>query len=314
MKKFSLFAVASLLLLATGCSESDNLGTEPNNAIEFRSVVDKSRASLVDQTADLESFFVKGMQVSSGAQSDFMSASVYYDGLAWTYSPKKYWPTNGDVVNFYAFAPYSSAVENTLVADGASAKFSYTVPNNQSVSNTAVDLLVAKVIGATTGPVAFQFTHALSAATFSAKNSNPIGSELVYTISKIEITTLKNNGTYNYAAGTWTASGANVVYVAGLPASGVAVQPDPNSTVKLLSDNDLMMMLPQTSDAATKVLVTYSLKDGEGKSIYTDKVKELSFASQTLAPGTRYNFTFSFDVSNAITFTVDVAGWTDTTI
>lgn len=306
MKKFLLFSVASLLLLA-GCSNSEgDMAASQSGAIEFRSVVDKTRASLIGSTAELESFFVKGLQ--GATYLDYLSASVYLDGSTWTYSPKKYWPVNDDAVYFYAFAPYSSTVMGGMEVDGSSVKFPYTVPADQSIQNTAVDLLVANASGKgsthSSVAVAFTFNHALSAATFSAENKNAAGSELVYTISKIEITGLDNEGVYNYANGWTPKTNSNITYIAGVPASGVAVQPGAGS-VKLLSANDIMMVLPQTPVAATKVKITYSLKDGEGASIYNNATKELDLPSLfEFEAGIRYNFAFEFAASNAIQLTV----------
>lgn len=313
MKKFLLFSAASLLLLASCSNSEDDMAASQSGTIEFRSVVDKTRASLIGSTAELESFFVKGLQ--GATYLDYLSASVYLDGSTWTYSPKKYWPVNDDVVYFYAFAPYSNEIKSSMVTNGSSVEFDYTVPADQSIQNTAVDLLVANASGKgsthSLTAVAFTFNHALSAATFSAENKNAAGSELVYTISKIEITGLDNEGVYNYASGWTPETNSNITYIAGVPASGVAVQPSAGS-VKLLSANDIMMVLPQTPAATAKVKITYSLKDGEGASIYNNATKELALPNSfEFEAGTRYNFAFEFAASNAIQLTVTaVDNWT----
>jgi hypothetical protein len=325
MKKFSLFAVVSLLLL-TGCSNSDDApATKQDNAIEFRQVVDKTRASLVGATIELQSFYVKGQQ--AGVDNfDFLSASVNRTGAAsFDYSPKKYWPTDDSYVYFYAFAPYSNDIVLTPTTSN-NATFPYTVSNDQSGRNTAVDLLVAKANGNSTTlgatAVSFAFTHALSAATFSAVNENGINSELVYTISKIELKDLYNKAVYSYEnTGSWGTYTNVVDYIAGVPESGVAVQPVGvgGTAVKLLSDNDVMMVLPQTvavADVVEKVWITYSLRDGSGAYIYKDAEKkiDLTAAEFKFIPGMLYNFVFKFGKSDAITLEVtSVASWTDET-
>ncbi len=185
MKKIIFFAAMAATVLATGCSNEG--GAQSNdgdaNAIEFRGVVDKAtRATTVGATAELTNFFVHAGAHANGAaiaNLDFMEAAVYKNGAAWTYAPEKYYPTNGDEINFYAYAPVKD-VNMTTAMGVASGKvqFGYTVPANQKVNNTAVDLLVANVLDNTAGatppapPVAFTFNHALSAVTFSAANRN----------------------------------------------------------------------------------------------------------------------------------------------
>ncbi|MDR1503211.1 MAG: fimbrillin family protein [Prevotella sp.] len=325
-KKNLLFVLAGLFLLVSCSNSEDDTAANQGKAIEFRSVVDKTKASLVGNTDQLESFFVKGQEVSATTSvcTEYLSASVYKNASDWTYSPQKYWPVNDDVVNFYAFAPYSDAIRTSLdvTADVADVKFSYTVPVNQSVQNTAVDLLVASKLDrkgsvTPTSPVALTFKHALSAVTFSAKNKNATTSELVYTISKIEIVNLDNTGDYTYSTEAWTENDTyDKTYIAGVPASGVAVQPvgDVGAAVRLLSANDVLIVLPQEVDVTTKVKITYSLKDGAGAYIYQDAERELVFpvTFDEFDAGKRYNFVFEFLASNAITFSVTaVTDWGD---
>ncbi|MDR2001461.1 MAG: fimbrillin family protein [Prevotella sp.] len=319
-KKNLLFVLAGLFLLVSCSNSEDDTAANQGKAIEFRSVVDKTKASL---SSDLQSFFVKGQQVNSGSTyAEFLSASVYKDGANWTYSPKKYWPVDGETVNFYAFAPYSSTIVLSNLTTGTDVSITdYTVPLDQSIQNTAVDFLVAKGNGSNQNgstPISLTFKHALSAATFSAINKNETTSELVYTISKIEIIKVDEIGTYNYSTEAWEDnSDKTKTYIAGVPASGVAVQPvgASGAAVNLLSANDVLMVLPQAPDIFAKVKVTYSLKDGAGVDIYKDATKELGFPmSFEFEAGKRYNFVFSSDASNAITLSATVTPWTSSFI
>lgn len=322
MRKFAFLAALAAVIMS-GCSQSDDvvMDTTEANAISFRPVVEKSRASLVDGTGELTSFFVHA-EKDGDDNFSFLEASVYTNdgGTTWTYAPKKYYPVDGTTaVNFYAYAPVKDKNMTTAMAiSSGTVTFGYTVPADQSISNTAVDLLVASETGKTSGDVAFTFNHALSAVTFSAANLNPATSELVYTISEIAITDMDNVGTYTYGTpGTWIMSGTTTTYTAGVPASGVAVVPGGNAAtaVNLLSKNDVMMVLPQTPANTAKVEITYSLKDGGGADIYADATLELLLPSGfEFEAGKRYNFAFSFAPSNAIVLTVtEVTGWVPVT-
>jgi hypothetical protein len=350
MKKMLFFAAIAATVLATGCTNENSSQTAENdaNAINFRGVVDKAtRATAIGSTSELTNFFVQaGQHAADAAIADlnFMSASVYDATPAsatatWTYGPLKYFPTNGDKVNFYAYVPVKDVNMTTDMAIvSETAQFGYTVPADQKADNTAVDLLVAssldQVAPESPTPVALTFNHALSAVTFSAANRNAAtgaGSELTYVISDIKITKMDNIGTFDYpfATTSWTAAGTRGInYVAGLPEAGVALEAigaDADAQ-KLLSANDMMMVLPQTVTAGTLdtdgvtplvdetfVEVTYSLKDGAGVPIFSDKVRQLTLpADFEFVAGQRYNFAFDFSASDAISFTVtEVVEWDD---
>lgn len=340
MKKVLFFAAVAATVLATGCSKEN--GTQPGgdaNAIEFRGVVDKTRATTVGATAELTNFFVHaGTHVIgySIGNIDFMSASVYKDGTTWTYAPEKYYPSNGDVVNFYAYSPVKDVnmTKDVYATGNDDVSFNYAVPADQSVDNTAVDLLVSKVSDKTADgtPVAFTFDHALSAATFSAANREDVASELTYVIHDISLTNLHNEGAFYYRADLWTNHGSTTTFIAGIPEAGVALQAIGATAPaqKLLSANDIMILMPQQyitlgtleADGITVdvdgvfVEVTYSLKDGAGVPIFANAVRRLTLpAGFEIRAGQLYNFEFEFGGTSgagttAIEFTVtEVNDW-----
>lgn len=308
MRKFILFAALAAVIVS-GCSQSEEntAGVTEANAIDFRPVIEKSRASVVGDVKELTSFFVQAKRGSDN-NFDFLKAAVYREGGSWVYSPKKYYPIDGSVVKFYAYAPIKDFnMTGDLTFDNGEAVFGYEVPADQSGINPATDLLVADVAeGSKTTATAINldFNHALSAVTFSASNSYE---ELTFVINAIKISNLYNEGTYTYGTptpGTWDTTGDLKTYVAGIPASGVAVAPDAEA-VKLLSANDVMMVLPQVVDATTVVEVTFSVRDGSGQIIYANHPSKIKIPSAVagelfeFVQGTRYNFSFKFDNSNS---------------
>lgn len=343
-------AVAVAAVLATACTKESAPATT-GNAIEFRSLLDKnanSRASLVENIGEFTSFFVAaGLNVQNEQNEyelGFMQSPVWrtrdeQDGsIFWNYSPKKYYPADGTAINFFAYAPIKDVNMDNYAKlhidpnDADEVWFEYTVPKEQSKSNTAVDLLVASVLGAVSGEVELDFKHALSAVTFSAANTNPTGSELVYVIHGIEITALDNEGTFTYPL-TWTPLG-NITpenYKAGIPKSGVALMnpdpdPDPDHGYEnLLSANDIMMVLPQSPQTKSAppsdtdpgdtqtyayVKITFSVKDGSGNFIYENHKRYLPLPETFIfKPETFYNFQFRFEALDAISFSVKFEPW-----
>lgn len=333
MKKiFILGALAAFAL--TSCSkESSDAIPEGATGIEFRGTIEKTRASLVGSKEEMASFFVEAYQTPNMAAGlaginalGFMQAPVYLSGASWTYAPKKYYPTNGDMVNFYAYHPIKDINLTGLTAAAGVVSFTYTVPVKQDENNTSTDLLVSAALqnvsnGSSTTPVAFTFDHALSSATFSARNTNAAGSELVYTIESISLVGVDNTGKFTYnnlydggltpaqLIGSWSDNTAiDQTYLAGINASGVAVTPvgTAGAWAKLLSDNDYMMVLPQDLTAGTLtnglptspadgsfVAVKFSLRDGTGAYIYQNKVRYISL-THTFVMGKCYNFQIDF--------------------
>jgi hypothetical protein len=323
MKKLFLLAATAATILSAGCSQDEGVQLLVENqpqSIEFRGVVDKStKATTVAQTSDLTNFFVQAGQHGTGvapANLNFMSAAVYNEASTWKYAPTKYFPANGDEVDFFAYAPIKDVNMTTdLAISGSTAAFGYTVPVAQNANNTAVDLLVASVTNATSGPVAFTFAHALSAVTFSAANCEDTDSELIYTISSITLKERDNVGTYTYGTGWSDNAATDVDYLAGLPASGVALVPvsSTGSVAKLLSENDVMMVLPQAADAG-EIEVIFSLKDGAGNDLFTDESRTLTLPSPfSFEAGKMYDFQFEFSALGKVTFTATVTGWTSAT-
>lgn len=345
MRKLIFFAAIAAVAM-TSCSKDDgNTGaaaSSSDNPISMRAVVDKTTRAAAMTTARFTSFHVKAAKNTATGRTlapAYLDAAVFSldKGATWSYAPKAYYPADGTSLSFFAYAPIGDVNMTTAMAHpgtGNAVTFGYTVPIDQT-SALAEDLLISSVLDNTYSAgvdVAYTFNHALSAATFAAQNKNAVNSELVYVIKKIEITNLDNVGTFTYhattdAAGAWTNLAAkDQDYTAPLPESGVALEPVGTTAgleTALLTTNDFMILLPQlptwgvvaTPATGTFVEVTFSLRDGSGEYLFEDYKRLLEIPAGTLKTsgfemGKRYDFTFSFDASNAVTMDVTtVSGW-----
>lgn len=117
----------------------------------------------------------------------FKNQPVTYKNSKWTYTPLKYWPTNGKI-EFLAYAPYVNGTELT-----AGSKI-----NNFTVSETIADqtdLLWANATGSisadltsTKEKVNFHFYHALSRLGYTVKLSGDYPSkDVTFTLKKITL-------------------------------------------------------------------------------------------------------------------------------
>lgn len=210
-KKFFMGIAAMAALTLVSCSSDDlnslSDNSSKNEAISFdgycgRSAVavNGSRGSVVDIKAlqkSTEGFGVFGNNYSSTAEgtpaygnSLFKNQQVTYDETKskWTYSPLRFWPTQGHI-DFFAYAPYDSKYADIVMKDNQ--KLTFRV---DPVIKNQKDLLYANAVGQTkesissTGnKVKFQFAHALSKLGYKVKLSGDYSSNATFNLTKITL-------------------------------------------------------------------------------------------------------------------------------
>lgn len=234
-KKFfmGIAAMAALTLVSCSSDDLDSLSdnSSKNEAISFdgylgRSAVavNGSRGSEVnigDLQTSADGFGVFGNYNTGGQEFGanlFNNQQVKYSSTdkKWTYSPLKYWPTQGHI-DFLAYAPYNAGTfENT-----------YHLKFNVSETITKQkDLLYAKTVGQTmaensgTNKVSFKFNHALSRLGYSVKLNGTCSSDATITLKKITLAgsapasatetaseptgAFHKTGTIDLSTGNWT--------------------------------------------------------------------------------------------------------------
>lgn len=215
MKKYLLWAAMAAVVI-TSCTDEEvtNKSDESNNAIEFRTLADKtqSRTSTIDSdnilSFSLTGWWNKGAQFLFNGFDITRSPGIDDDGkleinTKWNYSPTRYWPANDGVVDFFAYSPASSVNVITDLRQPVNIKpvvrddsdpfipvIKYTVPTLES-GKLPEDFLVAVTTSAhstnTGGTVVLNFQHALSKVKFNAIKVN----DLEFTIHGIELQNMK---------------------------------------------------------------------------------------------------------------------------
>ncbi len=209
-KKFFMGIAAMAALTLVSCSSDDlnslSDNSSKNEAISFdgycgRSAVavNGSRGSVVDikaLQASTEGFGVFGNYSSTAegtpayGNSLFKNQQVTYDKTKskWTYSPLRFWPTQGHI-DFFAYAPYDSKYADIVMKDNQ--KLTFRV---DPVIKNQKDLLYANAVGQTkesissTGnKVKFQFAHALSKLGYKVKLSGDYSSNATFNLTKITL-------------------------------------------------------------------------------------------------------------------------------
>lgn len=356
-KKFfmGIAAMAALTLVSCSSDDLDSLSdnSSKNEAISFDGYLGRSAVAVngtrgsveTKETLKTKGFGVFGKyDAGEGQTSDFfVNQKVTYSTTAskWTYTPLKYWPTQGKI-DFLAYAPHKEG--QNLNANTTA--FDFTVAKKAA---DQIDLLWANATGkitesfegTTKEKVKFLFKHALSRlgytvklsgnyssdnATFTLKKITLAGSpdettKAFYTKGTIDLSktgTKENLSKTNTETGLWTAATSadnkqNFTWFEGsyIVESSDSKHPT-NSANEDYSDKDYLFVIPQdfslTTENADKlyVIVEYDVTYTSTHTTITNKVyKKLPI---DLMQGKAYMLNLTIGLP--IEFDADVTDWT----
>lgn len=346
-KKFFMGIAAMAALTLVSCSSDDlnslSDNSSKNEAISFdgycgRSAVavNGSRGSVVDIKAlqeSTEGFGVFGNNYSSTAEgtpaygnSLFKNQQVTYDKTKskWTYSPLRFWPTQGHI-DFFAYAPYDSKYADIVMKDNQ--KLTFRV---DPVIENQKDLLYANAVGQTkesissTGnKVKFQFAHALSKLGYKVKLSGDYSSNATFNLTKITLAGSPDGATKAfYTSGKIDLSKANTAldlwsgyatdrqnfdWFSGTSTVTGTVLKHPNEN--RAENKDYLFVIPQKFKTGTDklyVIVTYTItyKNDTQNPITNTVYKQLS---NDFEPGKAYMINLTLGLP--IEFDATVTDW-----
>ena len=223
----------------------------------------------------------------SAEQPFFQNKEAKKEGSNWFVADNKTWPTAGKV-SFYAYAPYNVSSLQWKGNDEVTKNktIHYTVPTKVE---DQPDFIVAKSEGksfsssSANTPVDLQFSHALTAITFSVSDDMEKG-----VINSIKIEGVKGEGDYDLSDNKWdlsnsTATGSYTVSFAGDEGKVEGKRVLTGGA----NDNKVLMMIPQTLGDGAKVTINFT-PIGQG-------VKEASFSlgGTTWAAGSHITYVLS---------------------
>ena len=195
----------------------------------------------------------------------------------WTYSPLKYWPTQGHI-DFLAYAPYNAGTfENT-----------YHLKFNVSETITKQkDLLYAKTVGQTmaensgTNKVSFKFNHALSRLGYSVKLNGTCSPDATITLKKITLAgsapasatetaseptgAFHKTGTIDLSTGNWTPTSDKQAFKwfsAETPGSQSITFTSASNKPYTNKDDEYLFVIPQDFSGTNElyVIVEYTMQ------------------------------------------------------
>lgn len=205
-KKFvmGIAAMAALTLVSCSSDDLDSLSdnSSKNEAISFDGYLGRSAVAVngtrgseeTVNTLKTKGFGVFGNYIAGAGQTSdanfFKNQQVTCPGTKWTYSPLKYWPSDGHI-DFLAYAPY---VNGTELTDGSKINnfiVSKTITDQKDLLWTNATSQISADVTSSKKKVNFQFHHALSRLGYTVNltgdySSNP-ENKATFNIEKITL-------------------------------------------------------------------------------------------------------------------------------
>lgn len=223
-----------------------------------------SRGSLVSSSSWTGEFGVSAVYTKSGAsQSFFQDQKASKSGNIWYASgDTQAWPTDG-ALSFYAYAPYQHASLSLQGSDDVTKNKTLRYEASTSLGSQP-DLIVAKsenisrTSSSANTAVQLQFSHALTAITFSVSADMIPG-----TVKSITVKNVSGQGDYNISTGTWGSLGAaSASYAISLGTSGAGIAVKAGESKALTDVSSALMMVPQTFAAGSSAQIEMVFHDG----------------------------------------------------
>ena len=348
-KKFFIGIAAMAALTLVSCSSDDldsvSDNSSKNEAISFDGYLGRS-AVAVNGTRGSEvkignlqtdGFGVFGKYSSTDGQTSdanfFKNQKVTYSTTEgkWTYSPLKFWPSDGHI-DFLAYAPYNYDGTNTTLTGGSKIEnftVSKTIADQKDLLWTNATSQITADVTSSKKKVNFQFHHALSRLGYTVKLTGDYSSDNVtFTLKKITLAGSPTDATKGafYEKGTIDLSKATkdpnlwsgqtgrqeFDWFSGeyMVTSSTASHPD-----EVNKDKDYLFVIPQNfsekigeteNPDKLYVIVEYDVTYKSGTPSTTIKNKVYKQLTTNFLQGKAYNLNLTLGLP--IEFDVDVTG------
>jgi len=211
-----------------------------------------TRGAAVTQTDFYGAFRVLAYRRTAGAEvgpSFYMNeTATAADGNLWTCGQAYYWPGTGQELRFCAWAP-GDAGWTATPATPASTALEYVVPAEATAQKDLVVAATDFLPGDFRREVPLTFRHICTAVRFATGSRMPPGE-----IRSVALRGVRNSGTYDMAAGTWTPGESVADFLQALDVSVDGTEPDGTG---ITSEEETFMMLPQSLEAGARVEVVF---------------------------------------------------------
>lgn len=252
---------------------------------------------------------------------------VEKEGNNWTYSPKKYWPAEGDV-DFYGVSIEKPAHSEYTYKYGATAAGGLTFDIDMKAAAGVVDAAnipdavyaaaMGKTKDAANNPVQMNFRHAMAWVDFKIRNNTTLADDITVTSGDVYVEGLKCDGTYTVnnittiagaesPIGEWTTLKTdNISYLFPKKETTIAAGQTSESIL-----NDKCLVFPQTTGKnKVKFKVWFTIKLN-GVVIFNGF--RTAQAEVNWMQGWKYTYTFALEdqypIENEVFLSVDAVAY-----
>lgn len=188
----------------------------------------------------------------------YMDENATNNGSVWSTEQTYYWPGAEHSFQFYAWAP-TDANGLTTPSTPQSTVLAYTVPKEATAQKDIVVATTEEIQGDNNKAVPLTFKHICTAVRFVVGSQMQPGS-----IKSVALEGVKNVGTYDMAAGTWTLGGDLTDFSQDLNKTTTGNETDGDM---ITSAEGTFMMLPQTLPDGAKVKVVFTNASGDDRTL-----------------------------------------------
>ena len=247
-----------------------------------------TRGTLVGKDNFYNKFHVLAYWSKNGASIDqfYMNtnasnaAASVGTGAIWSTEQIYYWPGADHSFQFYAWAP-TDAGGLTTPSSPSSKELKYTVPADAADQKDIVVATTNEIPGNNNAAVPLNFKHICTAVRFAVGSQMQPGS-----IKSVALKGVKNAGTYDMVAGTWTLGDATVDFSQELNKETTGSEAN---GAEITSAEGTFMMLPQTLPADAMVEVVFTNANASG----VDRTLTASIGNTEWKTGTTVTYILS---------------------
>lgn len=336
MKRFLFFLAAAAM---TACSQDEMTDVVGNgHPIDFRAAMGTRAAETT--TGNLKTITVTAIDAEN--ENYFTDVEFTKNDSYFTSETPYYWPSDGSVLNFYAYSPKAADLGATVTIDGTTKELADYQPATDISEQQ--DFITATASGSkadeATG-VALTFRHRLSQIEIRALNTEDT---YVYKVQGIRIAQPVSTGTFDFGTDAWELGSKKEIYEVTYSGSEKTLG---HSAVSIMqTDDDNAMLLPQQlvawdsekdksntkKGAYLSVLINITKADG-GDPVYPVEAGQYGWAAVAIdtnwEAGKKYVYTLDFSngagkvdpedpedggediLGSPIRFTVTVDEWQD---
>lgn len=235
MNSKKIIILTAFAISLTACMDKITESIQPK-AIDFRIVETRGTETRIENFESFEATSLYSDGRDFFKDIEFFKTGVYYNSFE-----EYYWPSEDEIMKFYAWSPHKDKLPGIVAINGTDAKVYNFSPDADITKH--IDFLSAHTAanqkGSSTG-VVLDFNHNLSQIEIKAKSSHE-GYKIK--ITGISLNNLIGKGDFDFESSKWSYSDVKTDYIVEFDAAREILE---TPVCLMLSEGNNAMVIPQT--------------------------------------------------------------------